>query len=1102
MDIGAWLRGLGLERYEQAFRENDIDFHLLPTLTGDDLREIGVTSLGHRKRLLEAIGAIEHKAGPASCVPHAERRQLTVMFSDLAGSTPLSSRLDPEDLRDVIHGYRRAVTQAIEAAGGHVAKFMGDGVLAYFGWPRADEMDAERAVQAGLAIVGCVKSLVTPLPQPLVARVGIATGLVVVGDLLGEGAAREEAVFGETPNLAARLQEAARPSSVVVSTSTRSLVGDMFVVRDLGPLSLKGFAQPVTAFEVVGERTAEMRFEGLRSNRALPMVGRDQELALVLERWRRAAQGEGQAVLLVGEAGIGKSRLVQATLDALPADGHAIHRYQCSPHHSGTALWPIIQHIHLAAGLEVTDTDAEKSRKLEAMLSCMPFEAQTAVPLIAGMLGVAPGPGYPPVELSAAQVRALTLKTIVEQMLADAGPMPVLIILEDVHWVDPTTLELIVQVLDRITGARVMLLLTSRPDKEPALGGHPHTTRLTLNRLGRASSDAIVARLAGGKSLPAALVGEIAARTDGVPLFIEELTKAVLETDTDGSVVAVPVSLHASLMARLDQVWGVKEVAQLAACIGREFTYPILGCISPLPESELLAALERLAAAELVFRRGLPPDASYTFKHALVRDAAHESLLKVQRQGIHALIARALEERFPALADSEPELLAEHYTEAGLAEPAVDYRLKAGKKALARSAMLEAVSQLTKGLETLKGLPESHESQRREFQLQLALGQASIAARGFAAEETGRAYARAHELCTQSGESSEVFPVLYGRSVFHFQRGELSAAHDLASELVRLGEQHCDVAAQVTGHRMIGSALSQMGRFADSRRQFLLALALYDPVRDRDSAVVYAIDSRVMSNSWLAHLQLILGFPDQAQEHHSEAFAYVRQLSHAGTAAVALAWGCIFQQLLRDSAAARAEGDAAILLASEHGYPLYRAAGTIVRGWALAVEGSAEEGVAEIRRGAADYALTGAEMWSPYFLALLAEAEGMAGKVQAGLDHLEEAIGRANRTGIRWIEAELHRTKGQLLLAASRSDIAGAQVCFDRALSVAREQGALMWQLRAATCLARYGGTDGERQQAVDRLASIFDQFVEGFETPDLLDARQVLGRDGRNSAA
>lgn len=1099
MDVGEWLRGLGLGRYERAFRDNDIDASLLPTLTFDELRELGVASLGHRKRLVAAAATltalpddVPHPV-PAPTSLRAERRQLTVVFVDLVGSTALSGRLDPEDMREVLRTYQNTVTGEIARVDGHVAKLMGDGVLAYFGWPRADEDEVERAVRAGLTIVDMVGRLTSPDGKPLAARVGIATGLVVVGDLIGEGAAREEAVVGETPNLAARLQEAATPGTVVIAAGTRRLLGEMFELRELGSTRLKGFVHPVSGFLVLGERPAGSRFEALRSSRPLPMVGRDQELALVFERWRQAATGEGQAVLLVGEAGIGKSRLVQAVLEAVAEGDHVALRYQCSPHHTGTALWPITRQLGLAAGFEAADTEATKLDKLEVLLRQGAENIDEAASLIAAMLEIDAGERYAVPDLTPQRRRARTLAVLVEQFLGLACRQPVLMVIEDAHWIDPTTLELVGQALDRIADVRALMLLTSRPDSQPTLGGHPHVTRLTLNRLGRGSTEAIVARLARDRGLTPEVLGEIAARTDGVPLFVEELTKAVLEAGTTEAGAAVPASLHATLMARLDRVPGVKEVAQVAACIGREFAYPLLVTVSPVPEPELRAALDRLAAAELIFARGEPPEAAYSFKHALVRDAAHESLLKAQRQVLHTRIARGLEERFPETVDTEPELLARHYTEAGLADRAIDYWQRAGQRAIAHSAAAEAVEHLLRGLEVLAGVPGGAERQRRELGLQLALGQASIAAKGFAAAETGRAYSRARELCRELGDVPELFPALYGRFIVHFQRAELAVAHEAALELLRLAEDRDDAAARVTGHRIVGSALYHLGKLAESRHHLEKGSTLYEPGRDRSSAFVYALDTRVVCSFWLVHVLFALGYPDQARARMKEALAYTRELAHPYTLAYALSVACILHGRHRPGPEAQTDAGMLTVLATEQGFPLPAAVGTVAAGWVLTHEGWSDEGTRLMQQGLADYMATGAQLWVPDILALLAQGHARAGRAGAGLDLLADALDRVARTEGCWLEAELHRLQGELLLALPEPDQAAAEVCFQRAIVIAREQGAKTWQLRAAMSLARLRCSQGRQAEAHALLVPAYGWFTEGFDTPDLQEAKSLL---------
>jgi class 3 adenylate cyclase/predicted ATPase len=1113
VDVAAWLRGLGLERYEPAFRGNDVDAEIVLELTADDLIGLGVSSIGHRRKLLAAIATLRNGAstrGTASLqhVPEpaaapvlaarsteAERRQLTVMFVDLVGSTALAGRLDPEEMREVLRAYQDAVARKIARFDGYVAKYMGDGVLAYFGWPLAHEDEAERAVRAGLSIVETVPRLATPAGEPLAARVGIASGLVVVGDLVGEGGAQEQAVVGETPNLAARLQEVAGPGAVAIANATRCLLNQVFELRELGVMRLRGFAQPVPCFLVAGERAAGSRFEAHRAGQLPPIVGRDQELALVLERWCQAVAGEGQAMLLVGEAGIGKSRLVRAALDTVPGDEHVTVRYQCSPHHTGTALWPVSQQLGFAAGFEPADNEAARQAKLEALLRQSADDLGEALPLLAVLLGIEAGVRYQVPDLSPQQRRARTLAVLVEQLLGLARRRPVLVVIEDVHWIDPTTLELLGQALDRIAGARVLMLLTSRPDNQPSLGGHPHVTRLTLNRLGRGPTEAIVARLAGGQALPPELLVEIAARTDGVPLFVEELTKAVLEADAAGpDAGAVPASLHASLMARLDRVPEVKEVAQVAACIGREFAYPLLAAVAPAPETELRAALDRLAAAELVFARGTPPDSSYTFKHALVRDAAHESLLRAQRQRLHARIARTLEEQFPETVAAEPELLARHYAEAALAEQAVGYWQRAGQQALTRSAMAEAVVHLTKGLEALQRLPTGPERHLRELSLQLALGQASLAAKGFAAPQTGRAYARARELCRALGDVPEFFPALYGRFIVHFQRGELAVAHEAARELLRLAEERGDTAARVTGQRIVGSALYHLGRLVESRAHLEEGLALYDPERDRGSASVYALDSRVVCLFWLVHVLFALGYPEQAEARMREALAYARELAHPYTLAYAMSVACIFHGRQRPGPATRTAADTLAAFATEQDFPLPAAVGALVGGWALSDGGSTEEAIARMQRGLADYTATGAQLWVPDFLPLLAQAHGRAGQPGAGLGFLAEALERVEENGGRWLEAELYRLRGDLLLAPPDRDPPEAEACFWHAIAIARTQRARMWELRAATSLARLWQDQGKNAEARDLLAPVYDWFAEGFDTADLRDAQALLG--------
>jgi predicted ATPase/class 3 adenylate cyclase len=1112
MDIGVWLQDLGLGQYEAVFRESKIGADVLPELTETDLKDLGLP-LGDRKRLLKAIanlGTTENlplgAPKPAPAPPHptdsAERRQVTVMFTDLVGSTALSTRIDPEDLREIIGAYHKCVAETVARFDGFVAKYMGDGVLIYFGYPQAHEDDAERAVRAGLALVDAVASL--GAPEPLQMRVGIATGLVVVGDIVGSGEAQERGIVGETPNLAARLQGIAEPNTVVIADNTRRLLGNLFELQDLGTKDLKGIAGKVAAWAALRASSVESRFEALHAGGLTALVGREEELELLLRRWTRAKTGEGQVALISGEPGIGKSRITQTIAERISSDPHIRLRYYCSPHHQDSALYPSIAQLERAAGFRRDDNADQRLNKLEAVLAQGTNDLSEAIPLLAGLLSIPTGDRYPTVDLTPQKRKEKTLDAQLAQVEGLASRQPVLMVWEDVHWSDPTTRESLDLLIDRVATLRVLVIITFRPEFAPPWIGRPHVTTLTLNRLPLRQRIEMISHLTGGKALPKEIADQIVDRTDGVPLFVEELTKSVVESGllkeaggcyaVSGPItpLAIPTTLHASLLARLDRLAPTREVAQIAAALGRQFSYELISAVAAMPQEQLDDALTQLTRAELLFRRGSPPDAEYTFKHALVQDAAYSTLLYSRRHQLHGRIRMTLESQFPEIVETQPEVLAWHCAEAGLNEQATYYWQLAGQRALERSAMTEAVAHLTKGLNLLESLPGGPKRQRQELGLQLALGQVSIAAKGFAADETGRAYARARELCLELGGVAEIFPVLYGRSVFHFERGELAAARGVGAELLRLGEERREAAAQVTGHRLVAAALCQLGKFPESRAAFEAALALYNPVRDRTSAFVYAIDSRVMCTSWLSHLYLILGHAEQALARDGQLPLYVRELAHPNTAAVALTWGCIFRQLLDDRENAREQAQAAIVLATERGFPLYRAAGTVVHGWALAEGVRLEDAIAEMRRGLADYSATGADRWSSYFLYLLADAYRRAGQAAEGLNVVADALGRADQMGAHWIEAELHRVRGELLLIHP-AEQPEAETCFQRALVVAQEQGAKFWELRAATSLARLWRDQGKRNEACDLLAPVYGWFTEGFDTLDLRQAKGLL---------
>jgi class 3 adenylate cyclase/predicted ATPase len=1109
MDIAVWLQNLGLERYVPAFRDNDVDGEVLPELTADDLISIGVTSVGHRRKLLAAIALLGAAplAAPlmaprdAPAPADAERRQLTVMFCDLVGSTALSAQLDPEDLREVIAAYHRAVAEIVAGFDGFVAKYMGDGVLVYFGYPRAHEDDAERAVRAGLGVIGAVGRL-DVRSVTLQARVGIATGLVVVGDLIGEGSAQEQSVVGETPNLAARLQSLAEPEAVVIAAGTRRLVGDLFEYRDLGAVELKGIGAPMPAWQVLCPSVVASRFEALRGSALSPLIGRDEEIDLLLRRWARAKAGDGQVVLISGEPGLGKSRITAALAERLHAEAYLRLRYFCSPYHQDSALFPFIDQLGRGSGFARDDRAASRLEKLEALLArAAPLDEDVA--FLADLLSLPASERHSLPNLSPQRKKERTLEALIRQLEGLARQQPVVMVFEDAHWIDPTSRELLDLAVERLRSLPVLLIVTFRPEFQPPWTGQPQVSLMALNRLDRRDRTALVEQIAGGKTLPDEVVDQIVERADGVPLFVEELTKSVLESGLlreeadryvlDGALppFAVPTTLHDSLMARLDRLASVRLVAQIGAAIGREFSYELLHAVSRLPEDELQTSLARLVASELVFQRGTPPDAVYAFKHALVQEAAHGSLLRSSRQQLHAQIAEALEAHSPELMDTQPELFAQHYAEAGLVEKSVAYWGKAGHSSAARSGMAEAAAQYQKGLDQLALLPDNPERQRQELEFRSALGAVLIAVKGFGAPETGRAYARASELWEQLGSPAEFLQIPYGQSVYHKSRGELDLALRLDEDLLRLSRRRTDSAGLVLGHNSFGVSLMFNGKFASSRSHLAAGLALYDPTRHRSLMHQAGIHPICVSQAHLGIVHFCLGIPDQAVAWSNACIAEARKLAHAPSLAGSLVIGNMLLLLVGNDEALDDRAGQLITVATEQGFPRWHALGTIDRGWVKVKNGDVADGISLLRRGSAAYRGTGAQLWVPYHTALLAGACEIAEQIEEAVTLLDGALQIAERTNERWFAAELHRHKGRLLLRQGHPE--AAEELYRKALSIAQEQEAKLWELRAAVSLARLRRDQGRHADAHALLAPVYGWFNEGFATPDLRDAKALL---------
>lgn len=1085
-----------------------------PTLPQPDRSSIVALPIGNMRRDHEeenadnpAADGDEASSAVAVGSGNPERRQLTIMVCNMVGSMPLSARLDPEDMHDLIAAFHKSVADVVSRFDGFVAQYLGDGVIVYFGYPAAGEHDAEQAMRAGLAILDTIGTLKASPGVTVQVSVGIATGLVVIGERSGTGDTQQCVAIGEAPNVAAQLQAAAAPGEVVIAASTHRLAGRMFDCRALAAIDVKGLPQPVEAWQVRGETAGVSRFEVRRAGALTPLVGRQEEIELLLRRWNQAKLGEGRVVLLTGEPGIGKSRIAESLLAAREGEPHACIRYFCSPYHVQSPLYPFIAQLERAAGFEPGSSVSVKLDKLEALLKPTTENVLRDVALVAELLGVPADWRYPALAISPQQKRELTLTALLDQLDGAAAQGAVLIVVEDAHWIDPTSQDLLDRMVARAASLPVLLVVTVRPELQPTWVGQSHVTMLPLSRLGRRDSASIIGGVAKGKALPDAVVDQVLAHTDGVPLFIEELTSALLEsgllretTDRyllDGPLpeLAIPTTLQASLVARLDRLGSGKDVALIGSAIGREFSHELIGAVASLTPGDLDAALERLTASGLISSRGTPPDASYSFKHALIQDAAYATMLKSRRRQLHASIANVLVERFAALAETLPEIVAHHFTEAGLATEAIGHWFKAGQRATERSADQEAVRHLERGLALLRTLPESEDRDRHELDFQITLGTPLVAVSGYSSPEVGAASERAILLSEKLDDVGHLFASLYAQFSYCNTTGNTYKALEFAERCRTLGIRQGDRAMQLMAHRGTGIVLYQLGKFALARKELEQSLALYDPERDRSLAARYITDPFASASALLALVEWISGFPDRAARMQAQALSYAAALNHVNTSGFAhFLAGAALEQLFGNTAAVLTHTQALSALATEHGVLAWRSSGIIFEGWALSLTGGPESGISLMQKGIADVDAKNLTFLVPLFTSLLARVRGRAGDFRSAVALCIDARERSQRSEQYIWEAELHRNEGELRLAAGHS-LTDVEECFGRALDVSRAQGARMFELRAATSLARLWHDQGRHVEARDLLAPVYGWFTEGFDTVDLEDAKALLAQ-------
>jgi len=1110
-DLAEWLAGHGLGQYVQTFAEHNIEYSVLKDLTEDDLEKLGV-SLGHRKILLRAIDALRGQpsgtpeisnidANVVAPAQHreAEFRQITVMFCDLVGSTQLSEKLDPEDLHKLIDAYRRECSTAIRRYGGEVARYFGDGVMAFFGWPYAHEDDAIRAVHAALEIVSDVMKISGPVT--LACRVGVCSGPVVVGETGNSATSWSMDAVGETPNIAARLQTLAAPNTVLISESTKRLASAAFDLHDLGLQELKGVTEPVHVYRVLAAKSAGSRFEAAHAGSLTPLVGRSSELRLLLDRWEKVKEGDGQVILLSGIPGVGKSRLLHELRSHIEKEPHFLLHHQCSPYHSQSAFHPVIEQIEQAAHLIAREADADKIAKLQGYLPRSTSSSIEPLLLIANLLSIPTENHRELSELTPQQIKNRTISTLVDILLAFSLQRPTLCIFEDAHWLDPSTLELLELIISRIGHARVLLIVSCRPEFRPTWLAHANVSIHSLTRLSQAEVKTMIRDLLRGGRIPQELVDQIIEKADGVPLFIEELTSSTLSAplqETLGhteqpALLRVPETLSDALMERLDRVAPSRRVAQIAAVIGREFSHDLLSAAARIEEEDMRSALSGLERADIIYRVGISPFVRFSFKHVLLRDVIYDSLLKSKRQQIHADIATILEHDFPKLVENQPEVLAFHYQEAGNHQMAIRYWFESGQRALAHSANIEAIANLRKALQLLNALPETPGRIKQEIEIQLALGIPLIAVRGYAAAETREAFSRALTLCLRLGNIPEYFQALFGVWGNCWMRGKNDEALQMADEFLSRSRALSDPVLLKVAHRVMGSTLLTVGDFQSSANHFEETIRLSTGKEERPLYNLYMVGPRAASLLLLSWDLWFLGHPDQALSRVSEALALGQDLGHPYTVAFAHYMTSVVHLLRGDAARALESAERSFEMSQEQRFSLYAILSRISRGKAIGELGRLEEARTEIELGIDEARRSGVGFMLPMMDSWLAEVHAKTGENERALAIVERALTDiGDVTGRSW-EAELHRQRAQILLTLYPSKVIEAESHLKKSIEVAQGQSAKSLELRAATNLAELWRAQGRPDEARALLEPICRWFNEGAETADLKRARGAL---------